>query len=82
MKDNQGLLKGLFLGIFSIVNYSLIAQQKIGGWWVPGSAPGSGVFTRISAYTDSAFGVGTSNPEAKAEIRYCHYLVWSILVSR
>lgn len=71
MKSNRILLKSLMLGLSSVIGLNLHAQLKVGGWWVPGSTAGTGAFTKISAYTDSAFGVGVSNPLGKAEILYC-----------
>jgi hypothetical protein len=63
--------KSLFLGIATCICLDLDAQQKIGGWWIPGGTTGTGVFTKISATTDSSLGIGTSSPIGKAEILYC-----------
>lgn len=72
MKNNYNdSFKYLIFGISTFFCLNLNAQQKIGGWWIPGTTPGSGTFTKISAYTDSSLGVGVSNPLGKAEILYC-----------
>lgn len=71
MKSNRNLFKGLVLGITSFIGINLYAQPKVGGWWIPNTTTGSGVFTKISAHTDSALGVGIKNPIGKAEISYC-----------